>query len=98
MYRPVRTKLMCSIKFFVKQIENREKKLLENKHDVVPCICPADIMRTKDFMITYLKWRFIVQQSLHSSTEFSRATIAGWFLKLYRQIELLDLSKWESVG
>ena len=59
---PVRTKLMCLVKFYVKQIGNRETKCWTISKTIFHVFVWM-ISRIEDYMITYLKWRLIVQQS-----------------------------------
>ena len=56
---PVRIELMCSIKFFVKQIRNRETNYWTIRKTLFHVFVRL-ISRIEDYMITYLKWRTII--------------------------------------
>ena len=73
---PVRTKLMCSIKFYVKQIGNRETNSWTISKTLFHVFVRL-ISRTEDYMITYLKWNIIFSVP----RDLERATIADRFLK-----------------
>ena len=79
---PVRTKLMCSNKFYVKQIGNRETNCWTISKTLFH-VSVQLISRIEDYMIAYLKWRIII---LSVPRDLERATIADRFLKSYLKL------------